>query len=54
MTGKDYRRTAGGFDFDGFEIVFKDGTTTKPISGVEIDFENEKITLRGAKKTKGE
>lgn len=45
MIGKNYRQSAGSFEFDNFEIVAKDGTALKSISSVQVDFNAKKIIM---------
>lgn len=47
MINKDYRRTAGLFDYDGYEVFFRTTAGKEIAAGsVEIDFENQKIIIR--------
>lgn len=50
MIAKDYRRTAGTFDYDDYEVVFKDSSgRERACSGVSIDFDKHKIVINQKK-----
>lgn len=50
MIAKDYRRTAGTFDYDDYEVVFRDTNgRERACSGVSIDFDAKKIVINQKK-----
>lgn len=47
MLNKNFRQTAGSFEYDSYEVVFKSKAgKIYECSGVEIDFDAEQIVIK--------
>lgn len=48
MKNEDFRRAAGSFKYDDFNVVVKSPTNGKEVetTGVEIDFDEKKVIIK--------